>query len=82
MCDYCWDADERKLKLGTDDCDGNIIPFMTLDELKSKIAEKWVLQKKTTHFVYKDAVINPPKADLTWTEVLNNTQVKLTVTWL
>lgn len=81
MCLSCWDADERKAALATDDCDGVLTPFMTVEELKSRIVKKWLSQKKTNHIVYKEAVINPPKSDLIWTETLNGAAVNLRVSW-
>jgi len=79
MCLQCWDADERKIALMSDDCDGKLSPFMTLPELKAKIAQKWHRTKKTSHVVYKEAIINPPTSSLIWTETIDNQPVKLTV---
>ena len=79
MCLSCWDADEKKTILLTESCDGTLTPFMTVEELKAKIIKKWHYTKKTSHFVYKDAIINPPSQELEWVEVLNNSKTLLKV---
>ncbi len=79
MCLHCWDADERKTMLITEDCDGTLSPFMTTEELKAKIVKKWHHTKKTSHVVYKDAIISPPSQEFEWTEILNNSQTLLKV---
>jgi hypothetical protein len=79
MCLNCFDADERKQLLVTEECDAELSPFMTVEELKTKIVDKWHATKKTSHRVYKEAIIDPPQKTLQWTEVLNNKPVKLVV---
>ena len=79
MCLACWDADERKKIIITEECDGVLTPFMTIEELKAKIVKKWHHTKKTSHLVYKDAIINPPSQELQWVEVLNNSRTLLKV---
>ncbi len=66
MCDRCWDLDRREFALKRKDCDGNLKPFMTVNELKSKLYDKWVETKQTSHVVIRDAIINPPSDHLDW----------------
>ncbi len=82
MCLQCWDADERKQALMTDDCDGHLTPFMTVEELKSRIVKKWHQTKKTSHIVYKEAVINAPENSLVWTEYTNNQPTEIKVNFI
>lgn len=82
MCLGCWDADERKEALKQDDCDGRLTPFMTVEELKARIVKKWHKTKKTSHLVFKEAVINPPENSLEWTETFNNASTPLKVKFI
>ena len=82
MCLACWDADERKALLATDDCDGQLTPFMTVSDLKMKIIQKWHKTKKTSHIVYREAIVTPPEKGVEWTEMLNNHPVTLKVKFI
>lgn len=82
MCLACWDTDERKELLNTAHCDGALTPFMTVEELKAKLVEKWHRTRQTSHVVYKDAIIGPPEHDLHWTETVNDTSVTLTAKFI
>lgn len=66
MCDHCWDLDRRAFALKRSGCDGDLKPFMTVDELKTKLYEKWLDSKQTSHVVIKDAIINPPQDKISW----------------
>lgn len=79
MCLTCFDADERKQLLATEGCTEELSPFMTVEELKVKIVKKWHTTKKSSHRIYKEAVIDPPQKTLKWTEMLNNEPVQLVV---
>jgi hypothetical protein len=82
MCLACWDADERKEALTRDDCDGHLTPFMTVEELKARIVKKWHKTKKTSHIVYKEAIINPPEQGMEWTETFNSDPATLKVKFI
>ncbi|MBM3191768.1 MAG: hypothetical protein FJZ63_03850 [Chlamydiae bacterium] len=79
MCLFCWNADERKNIVLSEDCDGKLTPFMTFEELKTKIIEKWQHTKQTSHTVYKDAIIDPPSTELEWISTLGNNKIPFKV---
>lgn len=64
MCLTCWDAQFNKMYVKG--CDGNLKPFMTLEDLRKKLVRKWIKTNQTDHAVYKDAVINPPGQHYVW----------------
>lgn len=82
MCLSCWDADERKTLLATDDCDGHLTPFMTVNDLKAKIIQKWQKTKQTSHVVYREAIIAAPEKGVEWIETLNSSPVTLKVKFI
>jgi hypothetical protein len=82
MCLHCWDADEKKTLLATEDCDGHLTPFLSVNELKARLIQKWHRTKKTSHTIYKEAVISPPGSEMEWTEVVNNSPVTLKVNFV
>jgi hypothetical protein len=82
MCLGCWDVDERKTLLATEECDGHLTPFLTVNELKTRLIQKWHKTKKTSHLVYKEAVIDPPESGMEWTEVVNSHLVTLKVSFV
>lgn len=83
MCDSCWDLDRRAYALKMQDCDGNLTPFMTIEELKSKIMEKWLHTKQTSHVVIKNAIIAPPGDSISWTKIIGpKKKLKFKVTFV
>lgn len=81
MCENCWNADSREQALKRADCDGNLVPFLTMAQLKDRLYLEWKEKNQTSFRIYKEAIFNPPEGDYSW-HAMQNSDVCLNIKFL
>jgi|GEM_PF-3165603 len=82
MCDNCYDADSKEQLIKFTSCDGNIIPFLSVSDLKLRIQEKWGTSGKTNYRVFSQAMLENVGKELSWVAATAKGSVQMHVDFL
>ena len=57
MCFVCGDADKKRQAIENTECDGNLMPFLTLSQLKADLARESKVTGKKDFRIFKDMML-------------------------